>query len=208
MKLYYKAGVCSLSPHIVMAELNLAYELEAVDLVTKQMASGDFRTVNPKGSVPALKMDNGEVLTEGSVIVQYLADQKPESGLMPKFGTVERYRCLEWLNFIGTELHKNFSPLFAAGRLLKETETQNELKASYIGMLETKFSYVAEKLEGKKYLMGETFTVADAYLFTVLSWTKPLKMDLGKWPNLASFMARVAERPGVMKAMKEEGLIS
>jgi len=205
MKLYYAKGACSLAPHIVMSELNMVYELELVDTKTKTCASGDFKKINPKGSVPALKMENGEILTEGAVIDQYLADQKMDSTIFPKFGTMERYRCMEWLNFIATELHKSYVPFFIGPMLSAGTAT--EISAFYSNMLSSKLDYVSEKLGNNDYLMGKTFTAADAYLFTVLSWSKHVKFDLNKWSNLAPYLERVGTRPAVIKAMKEEGLL-
>jgi glutathione S-transferase len=207
MKLFYKAGACALAPHIVMAELNMVYEVEAVDLVTKTCASGDFKKINPKGAIPALRMDNGEILTEGAVISQYLADQKMDSTMLPKFGTLERVRCLEWMNFIATDLHKNFGPLFGADRIMKNTEGKTELKAFYTETLKNKITFVSEKLANNDFLMGKTFTIADAYLFTVLNWTGHVGIDLTEWTNVKAYMNRVTERPAVMRAMKEEGMI-
>lgn len=208
MKLYYKAGACSLAPHIVMAEMNMVYEIESVDLKTKMTASGaDYKTINPNGSVPALKMETGEILTEGAVIMQYLADQKPEAGLMPKFGTAERYRALEWLNFIATDLHKNYTPLFFAGMIVKNAEGQTEMKNYYVEMLNKKIAIVSQRLGDKKFAMGDSFTVVDAYLFTVLGWSKFVGVDYSKYTNITNYMSKVAERPSVMRAMKEEGII-
>ncbi|WP_408096033.1 glutathione transferase GstA [Peredibacter sp. HCB2-198] len=205
MRLYYKAGACSLAPHIVMAELNMVYEIEAVDLANKTCASGDYKMINPKGSVPALRMENGEVLTEGAVIMQYLADQNPEAGLMPKLGTTDRYRCMEWLNFIASEVHKNFTPLFRTS--VKNAEGLKELKDGQIETLKNKIGFISEKLGSNDFLMGKTFTVADAYLFTCLGWGKFVGLDVTQWSNIANYMARIAERPTVMRAMKEEGLL-
>lgn len=207
MKLFYKAGTCSLAPHIVLSELNMVFETEAVDLATKQCASGDYRKINPKGSVPALRMDNGEILTEGAIISQYLADQKMDSGLIPKFGTLDRYRCLELMNFIATDIHKSFSPLFGADRIVKNVEGKTEMKMYYVEALKTKIGLVSEKLGSNDFLMGNQFTIADAYLFTVLSWSKLVGLDLSAWSNVMTYMNRVSERPAVMKAMKAEGLI-
>jgi glutathione S-transferase len=207
MKLFYKSAACSLAPHIVMAELNMAYEIEAVDLKTKSCASGDYKIINPNGSVPALRMDNGEILTEGAVIVQYLADQKPESQLMPKLGTTERYRCLEWLNFIATDLHKNFTPLFYAHSIVKDANAQQELKVYYVQMLQNKIAIASERLDKNEFVLGKTFSVADAYLFTVLGWSKYVGVDLSQYANITSYLARIAQRPAVIKAMKEEGMI-
>lgn len=207
MKLFYKAGACSLASHIVMCELNMAYELEAVDLITKQCASGDYREINPNGSVPALKMDSGEILSEGVAIMQYLADQKPEAGLMPKFGTTERYRCLEWLNFIATDLHKNFGPLFMGDKIMKNEEGKAEMKQFYAEAVKHKIGVASRKLGNNEYLLGSQFTIADAYLFTVLGWCKFVGVDLSAYENITAYMKRIAERPAVQKALKEEGLI-
>ena len=198
MKLYLKPGACSLSPHIALEESGLPYETEVVDLKTKITASGaDFTKSNPKGYVPALLLDSGELLTEGAAIVHYIADQVPAKKLAPANGTIERYRLQSWLNFIGTEIHKSCTPFFnpASGDDWKKIATAN---------LERRLAYVNEQLEGKPYLMGEDFSVADGYLFTVLGWMKFLKIDLAKWPNLAAFVDRVAARPAVKAALKAE----
>jgi glutathione S-transferase len=201
MKLYYSPGACSLSPHIVSREAGIPVELKKVNLKEKVVEDGaDFRKVNSKGYVPALELDNGQVLTEGPAIVQYLADQRPESGLAPKAGSFERYKLQEWLNFISTEIHKGFSPLF-------KPTTPDEYKNIVRENLAGRFDWLNQQLEGKDYLTGKSFTVADAYLFTVLTWTKPMHIDLAKWPNIAAFVARVSARPKVKEAMKAEGLI-
>jgi glutathione S-transferase len=201
MKLYYFSGACALSPHIVLLEAGLPYTLEKVDNASKKTASGsDYLTINSKGAVPALQLDDGRVLTEGPAIVQYLADQKPQSGLAPRAGTFERYQLMEILNYITSEVHKGFSPLF-------NPKISADWKASALAGLDKKFAWLSSFLGSKPYLMGDTFTVADAYLFTVLSWTGHLKIDLGKWPVLAAFQARVAQRPKVQQAMREEGLL-
>jgi glutathione S-transferase len=201
MKLYYAPGACSLSPHIVSREAGIPVELKKVNLKDRVVEGGaDFLKLNSKGYVPALELDNGQVLTEGPVIVQYLADQKPESGLAPKAGSFERYRLQEWLNFITAEIHKGFSPLF-------KPTTPDEYKKIARENLAGRFDWLNQQLAGKDHLMGKTFTVADAYLFTVLTWAKPTQIDLGKWPNLAAFVARVSARPKVREAMKAEGLI-
>lgn len=198
MKLYLKPGACSLSPHIALEESGLPYETEVVDLKTKITASGaDFTKSNPKGYVPALLLDSGELLTEGAAIVQYIADQVPAKKLAPANGTIERYRLQSWLNFIGTEIHKSCTPFFnpASGDDWKKIAAVN---------LERRLAYVNEQLEGKPYLMGEDFSVADGYLFTVLGWMTFIKIDLAKWPNLAAFVDRVAARPAVKAALKAE----
>jgi len=201
MKLYYSPGACSLSPHIVSKEAGIALELQKVSTKDKTMeGGGDYWQVNGKGYVPALKLDDGQLLTEGPAIVQYLADRKPDSGLAPKNGTPERYRLQEWLNFITAEIHKGFSPLF-------RPNTPDEYKTISKENLAKRFDWLDPQLKGKDYLMGKTFTVADAYLFVVLGWTKPTGIDLSRWPNLAAYHARVAARPKVKEAMVAEGLI-
>ncbi|AUX43421.1 glutathione S-transferase [Sorangium cellulosum] len=198
MKLYFSPGACSLSPHIALREAGLEFDLEQVHLGTKKTKTGtDFTQINPKGYVPALELDTGEVLTEGPAIVQYIADQRPESGLAPPAGTLQRYRLQEWLNFISTELHKQFSPLFGP----KTEEQQKDAARAYIGR---RFDHVAQRLESNSYLMGEQFTVADAYLFTVLTWTNFAGIDLGRWPALARFAERVGARPAVQAALQAE----
>ena len=200
MKLYYSPGACSLSPHIVLNEAGLAYELEKVNLGKHRTADGaDFYAINPKGYVPALELDGGQLLTEGPAIVQYLADRKPESKLAPPAGTLERYRLIEWLNFISTELHKQFGPLFHnAGEEIKDRQR---------ALIGKRFDYVEAQLAGKPYLLGDTFTVADAYLFTMLTWTKHAGIDLGRWPALNDYFARVGARPQVQATLRQEGLV-
>jgi glutathione S-transferase len=200
MRLYFAPGACSLSPHIVSRELGLSLDMKKVSTKDKTMeGGGDFRQVNPKGYVPALELDNGQVLTEGPAIVQYLADQKPEAGLAPKAGSFERYKLQEWLNFITSEIHKQFSPLF-------RPTTPDEYKKIAKENLATRFEWLDKQLAGKQYLMGGSFSVADAYLYTVLRWTKPMQIDVSKWPNVAAYMERVAARPKVKDALKAEGL--
>jgi glutathione S-transferase len=201
MKLYYFSGACSLSPHIVLLEAGLPYTLVKVDSKTKKTETGaDYLSVNSKGAVPALQFDDGRVLTEGPAIVQYLADQKPESGLAPRAGTFERYQLMEILNYITSEVHKGFGPLF-------NPATSAEIRESTIAALGKKFDWLTGFLGSKTFVLGSTFTVADAYLFTVLNWTGFVKIDLGKWPVLAAYHARIAQRPKVQAAMKEEGLL-
>ncbi len=201
MKLYYTPGTCSLSPHIALREAGLSFEMEKVDIGTKKTGTGkDFLAINPKGYVPALQLDDGSLLTEGPAIVQYIADKAPQSKLAPANGTPERYRLQEWLNFISTELHKGFSPLFnpTYPEDAKKIVTENLFK---------RFDYLNTFLEKGPYLTGEQFTVADAYLFTVLGWTAFVKIDLGRWPVLKAYHARVAGRPNVQAALKAEGLL-
>jgi glutathione S-transferase len=201
MKLYYFSGACSLSPHIALLEAGLPFTMVKIDSKTKKTESGaDFLAVNSKGAVPALQLDDGRVLTEGPAIVQYIADQKPESGLAPRAGTFERYQLMEILNYITSEVHKSFSPLF-------NPASSPEMKETFNGILAKKFDWLSGFLGKKPYLMGDTFTVADGYLFTVLNWTGHVKIDLSKWPVLAEFKSRVAQRPKVREAMKAEGLI-
>jgi glutathione S-transferase len=198
MKLYYSPSACSLSPHIVAREAGLALEIEKVDGAKKQTASGvDFWTINPKGYVPALQLDDGQVLTEGPAIVQYLADLKPEAGLAPRAGTPERYRLQEWLGYIGTELHKQFSPLF-------NPKTPEESKTMSREYLAKRIAFVEKSLEGKTYLLDEHFTAADAYLFTVLRWTKYTGVDISGFPHIGQFMERVGARPAVQAALEAE----
>jgi glutathione S-transferase len=200
MKLYYKAGACSLSPRIVLHEAGLPFDSENVDLATKQTGSGaDFRAVNPNGYVPALVLDSGEVLTEGPAIVQYLADQAPDKRLAPPAGSIARYQLMSLLNFISTELHKSFSPLF-------RPDTPEQTRQTAHDNLARRFEAVAQRLKAGPYLMGPDFTVADAYLFTVLRWTVPMKVDLSRWPELLAYMDRVASRPAVQAALREESL--
>jgi glutathione S-transferase len=201
MKLYYSPGACSMAPHIVAREAGYQFDLEKVDIPSKKTAGGeDFWQINPKGYVPALTLDNGQVLTEVGVIIQYLADQKPESGLAPKAGTMERYHLMEAVNFAATEIHKQIGALF-------NPKMTPEMKEVQLGVIERRFNALEKALEGKQYVMGEKFSVADAYLFTVLNWTGMHKIDLAKWPNIKGFMARVAARPKVQETLKAEGLI-
>jgi glutathione S-transferase len=201
MKLYYSPGACSLSPHIVLRELGEPVTLVKVDLKTKRTETGaDYLAINGKGYVPALELDDGQVLTEGPAIVQYLADRKPQAGLAPAGGTMERYRLQEWLNFISTELHKQFSPLFAP-------DTPDAVKQAQQQRLANRFDWLSKQLEGKDWLLGARFSVADAYLFTVLNWCRFLGIELAKWPVLAQYQARVAARPAVQEALRAEGLL-
>jgi glutathione S-transferase len=202
MKLYYSPGACSLSPHIVLAEADLPCELEAVDLraTPHKTASGaDFATINAKGYVPALQLDDGTLLTECAAVVQYLADQAPQHRLAPANGTLERYRLQEWLNFISAEVHKGFSPLWNPSAGVEE-------KAGAQQRLERRFAWLDTQLAGKEYLLGG-FSVADAYLFTILNWTNYHKLSLDAWPTLKAYVARVAALPAVKSAMEAEGLL-
>jgi glutathione S-transferase len=200
MQLYFAPGACSLASHITAREAGINLELKRADTKTKKLEDGsDYFAINSKGAVPALKLDNGQVLTEGVAIMQYLADQKPESNLAPKNGTIERYRVQEWLNYITSEIHKTFSPLW-------NPANEQAVKDYSLANLKKKFDWLNAQLAGKKYLTGDNFTVADAYLFTVVNWTHPLGIDLAPWPALKEFQARVAARPKVQEAMAAEGL--
>ena len=200
MKLYYSPGACSLSPHIALLEAGLPYELVKVDLRAKKLENGDdFLKVNPKGQVPALALDSGELITEGPVIVQMIADQAAGKNLAPAHGSSERYKLLEWLNFITAELHKNFGPMFSP-------VLADEAKAFFKDRVMAKFKYIDSQMAGRDYLMGSHFTVADGYLFTMLSWADRMKFDLSAMPNLLAYKARVAARPKVQEALVREGL--
>jgi glutathione S-transferase len=201
MKLYYSPGACSLSPHIALLEAGLPYELVKVDLRTKKLENGDdFLSVNPKGQVPALALDSGELVTEGPVIVQMIADRAAGKNLAPARDSTERYKLLEWLNFITSEVHKNFGPLFSP-------VLADDAKAFFKDRVMGKFKYVDGALAGHDYLMGKQFTVADGYLFTMLSWADRMKFDLAAMPNLLAYKARVAARPKVKEALTKEGLL-
>jgi glutathione S-transferase len=194
MKLFFSPGACSLHPQIALREAGLPFELVRVDLRAHKTKDGtDFYTINPKGYVPTLQLDDGSILTEGAVIDQYIADQKPEARLLPPAGTMERYRAQEWLGFIATEIHKSFAPLFGS-----VAEDVKDLARAKIGK---RFDLVARELETHPYLLGDTFTVADGYLFNMLTWTKFTGIDLARWPAIQSFFARVHERPAVQAAL-------
>ncbi|MDO9072056.1 MAG: glutathione transferase GstA [Rubrivivax sp.] len=200
-KLYYSPGACSLSPHIVLREAGLPFTLVLASTKTKKLADGsDYLAINPKGQVPLLELDDGQRLTEGPAIVQYIADQVPASGLAPAFGTMARYRLMEWLNFITSELHKGFGALFTPGM-------PEEAKTMARARLIDRLTWVDGQLAGKTWLMGEDFTVADAYLFTVAGWGKYVGVDIAPLANLSAYMGRVAKRPAVQEALKAEGLL-
>jgi glutathione S-transferase len=198
MKLYFMTGVCSMASNIALHEAGIAFDLAKVDRRTKRVDGVDFATINPKGYVPALRLDDGTVLTENVVVLQYIADLNPAAKLLPAAGSMERYRVLEWLSFINSEVHKSFSPLFHPG-------VSDDTKAFARNNLSQRISYVETALGDKKYLMGDQFTIADAYLFTVLTWARPANIELGA--NLKAYMERVRERPHVIEAMTAEGLI-
>jgi glutathione S-transferase len=201
MKLYYSPGACSLSPHIALLEAGLPYDLVKVDLRAKKLENGDdFLQINPKGQVPALSLDSGELVTEGPVIVQMIADKAPGKNLAPARDSAERYKLLEWLNFITGELHKNFSPLF-------NPAIPDEVKNFFRDRIMGKFKYVDAQLAGRDYLMGKQFSVADGYLYTMLRWADGHKFDLSGLKNLMAFKERVAARPKVQEALTKEGLM-
>ena len=201
MKLYYSPGACSLSPHIALHEAGLAYTPVLASTKSHKLQDGtDYYTINPLGYVPLLELDSGERLREGPAIVQYIADQVPDKQLAPANGTLARYRLQEWLTFIGTELHKGFSPLF-------NPATPEEYKPMVRERLLQRLQWVDSQLAGKQYLMGDQFTVADGYLFTVTNWTQPTKLDISGLANLAAYRERVGARPAVQAAMKAEGLL-
>ncbi|MCG2634596.1 MAG: glutathione transferase GstA [Gammaproteobacteria bacterium] len=201
MKLYYTPGACSLAPHMAIREAGLSYDLEKVDLQAKTTESGsNYLEVNPKGYVPALQLDDGEVLTEAGVLLQYIADQVPGSGLAPAAGSTERYRLMELIHFISTELHKGFGPLFSPS-------VTDEAKQAQMELIKKRLAYLNDLLADRQWLMGQSFTVADCYLATVLSWAQHLKMDLSAWPNLAAYAGRVMSRPAILDTFKAEGLM-
>jgi glutathione S-transferase len=202
MKLFYSPGACSLAPHIVLREAKQAFSLVKVDTGTHKLVDGsDYYAVNSKGQVPVLEMQGGQRLTEGPIIAQYIADQAGRADLIPVAGSAERYRVMEWQNFVTSELHKGFSPLF-------NKELNDEGKKTLSAALLKKYSWLDGQLKDKPYLTGSTFTVADAYLFTVTNWSKFVGLDLSGLKNLQAFMQRVAERPAVREAMVAEGLLS
>ena len=201
MRLYYSPGTCSLSPHIVAREAGLDIELVAVDIATKLTQRGErYTQINPKGYVPALVLDNGLILTEGPAIVQLLADAAPAAGLIPAAGTLKRYVAQEWLNFISTELHKGFSPLW-------RKETSADMRRLARETLATRFSFLDQHLADRPYILGDRFGVADAYAFTVLQWAKVMAIDLGRWANITAYLGRVGARPKVREALIAEGLV-
>lgn len=201
MKLFYAPGACSLSPHIALLEAGLPFTTEKVDLRAKTTESGlDYNTINPRGYVPALQLDNGQVLTEGPAIVQYIASQAPDKQLVPAPHSIEHYQLLERLNFIGTEIHKGFGPLF-------NPASGDDAKSAARAQLDKRFGHAADLLEGHDYLVGDRFSVADGYLFVMLTWCDKMGIDLSKWPALQAFKARIAARPAVQQALSDEGLL-
>ncbi|MFL6862939.1 MAG: glutathione transferase GstA [Allosphingosinicella sp.] len=201
MKLYYAPAACSQAPHIVAREAGLPIELAKVEFPSKTIADGEsLYDVNPKGAVPALKLDDGNVLTENAVILQYLADRAPGTELAIPASGIERYRLLEWLNFIATELHKGFGPLW-------NPATPEEFKQATRDALGKKFDYLQQALGDGPYILGDRFSILDAYAFAVLNWTRIHKIDIGRWPGLAAYLGRVAARPAVQETLRAEGLI-
>lgn len=201
MKLYYSPGACSLASHIALYETGLPFEIDRLIKTTKMTVGGeDFMQINPKGYVPTIKLDDGSILTEGAAVLQYIADQKPDSGLAPKAGTMERYRLQEWLTFISSEIHKSFSPLF-------NKDASEDVKNYARNMLSKRLVYAETQLANKPYLMGDHFTVADAYFFVVMGWSNHVGYDLSPFPRIQEYLARIAVRPAVQAAMKAEGLL-
>lgn len=203
MKLYYAPGVCSLSPHIVLHEAGADFDIEKVDIATRRTENGDdFAAVNPKGYVPALVLDSGDVITEGTAIIQYIADHFPTANLAPDYGTLARTRLQEQLNFIASEVHKAFYPLF-------NPAASEDARTAARANIARRLDYIESLMsDGRRYLLGGTFSVADAYLFTVASWTGPTGISLERWPALTAYLDRIAERPAVRAAMQAEGLIA
>ena len=199
MKLYIAPGSCSLGPHIALNEAGLAFETEKVDLRAKKTANGgDYRAVNPKGAVPALRLDDGQILTEGAAIYQYIADLKPEKHLAPAAGRIERYRLQEWLNYVASEIHKGIAVLFRPG-------LPQEVQQMFKDRVGAQFDFLSRSLEGKTYLMGDAYTVADSYLYAILSqWPPKFGIDVGKWPVLSTYLERIAARPAVKATLKAE----
>lgn len=199
MKLVYFPGACSFAPHLTLREAGLPFTLVLYDRATHQLdAGGKLEDVNDKGYVPVLELDDGERLTEAAVVCQYIADQRPETGLAPPAGTMARYRLQEWLNFIATEIHKSYWPLFHGPELEKATARER---------LDRRFSWTQDKIAGRNFVMGDTFTIADAYLLTTVNWMRPAGLDPGKWPGLKEYRARVSQRPAVRAALEAEGLL-
>lgn len=201
MKLYISPGACSLGPHISLMESGIPFELVRVNLGTHKTESGDdFNAINPKGYVPALQLEDGSILTENASIAQYVADKAPEKKLAPPPGTMERYRLQEWIHFIGSEIHKQFGPLFNPVCTEEVRKAQHE-------RISNRLDFVEKSLEGKKHLLGDPFTVADAYFFAILNWTHRMGPDLKRWPKVEAYYQRMLERPAVQAARKAEGLI-
>lgn len=201
MKLYYFPGACSLAADLALREAGLKFDMEKIDLMGDRKTSDgrDFASINPKGYVPALELDSGDVLTECGVILQYIADQAPDAGLAPPAGSIDRYRMMEWIHYISTELHKNFGPLF-------NPAASEEAKAAAKEMIGKRLDYMNEHLAGKDYLLGSNFTVADCYMAAVLGWCQHLQLDLSPWPNIGAYAGRIMGRPAMQETLQAEGL--
>jgi glutathione S-transferase len=201
MKLYLTPGACSMAVDIALHEAGIPFEAERVDLTTRKTASGeDFLQINPKGYVPALRLDDGSLLTEAGLLLQYVADLKPGAGLAPAPGTMDRYRLMEWLAFLSTEVHKGFGPLW-------NPKVADDVRKETVARLGKRFDLLAATLAERPFLMGDRFTVADAYLFTLLGWTDVHRIDLTPWPALQAYRGRIAARPAVQATLKDEGLV-
>ena len=204
MKLYYSKGACSLAPHIALHELEIPFEAVPVDL--RKEPSPEYLKLNPMGAVPVILMDNGQPLTEVAVILMYLADQKPQANLAPKPGTSERYRLQEWLNFIATEIHKGFAPLWYVDYLTQNPGAREEIRTFTLVDLGRKFDVITQKMGTQSYVMPSGYTIADSYLFAILNWASMLKIDLSRWTSITTYVERVKSRPGTVKALKAEHL--
>lgn len=203
MKLFYSKGACSLSTHIIINELNLDCEFETVDLATKITESGaNFYDINPKGAVPSLQLDDGEIITENLVIQQYLTDRFPNESLCPPVGQIERYHILEWLSFAASDLHKSFSPFF------QYKEMDENMRIAFLAVLKRRLTVLEQQLEGRDYIVGDHFTLPDAYIFVTLRWLAVAKLNIKDWSNLAAYFERIKARPSVVKSMREEGLLT
>jgi glutathione S-transferase len=208
MKLYYSPGACSMASHILLHETGAKHQSDNVDMKTKKTASGeDFNQVNPKSQVPTLKTNDGQILTESAVVLQYISEQHPEKNLLPKWGTWERFKANEWLNYVATEIHKGMGILFAVDRMVAHPQGKEELRKSSVEAMGKKFDYLSKHLKENQFMLGQQFSAVDAYLFTILNWHGFLKVDMTKWPTLMGYMEKVKSRPSVQAAMKAEGLI-
>lgn len=202
MKLYYSPGSCALAAHIALCESGLPYELDKYDMRSRTTQDGsDYLAINPNGYVPALQLEDDEILTEVPAILLYIAEKAPDSGLAPHCGDLSRYRTIQWLSFIGTEVHKSYSPMF-------NRAATAEWKAASLDKLKIRYDYVENELKKRPYLLGEKFSIADAYLFVTTTWSRPINLDLSPWPHLKAYSEKIAQRPAVIKAMTEEGLLN
>lgn len=209
MKLFIAPGACSMAPHILLEEVGASFETYKVDLRAKKLANGDdFLKINPKGQVPTLQTESGDILTECAVILQYISDQYPASNGLPAAGTWKRYQAQEWLNYISTEVHKTMGYFFAINRLYTDNTVADQVREATRLVTAQKFDYLSKHLDSHSFLMGNEFSAPDAYLFTVLNWHRFLGMDISKWPTLKNYMEKMAARPSCQKAMKAEGLVS